>query len=318
MVEVYQERFTSSGSRQRRPWLRMFLVGLALWVISVVATFSTGNPNLIPTIVLLGSFLVPVTFVTWAFERHATGELTPGLVLQTFVVGGVLGVVAASLLEAYLLYPSAWLFVGVGLIEEAVKLAVLGLLTRHLVVKSVRDGMILGAAVGFGFAAFESAGYAFMALFTVDGLSLMQVVQTEVLRGLLAPVGHGLWTAILGGVLFSVSNREHFAITGRLVLAFLGVSLLHALWDSMHGIALYLTLLLTVGEQYQPTPHGWLVHPTSEQLALMPITEWTGLAVISALGIGWLVAEWRSAKHRPAAALRPSRMAWHVPIHHEA
>jgi len=318
MVEAYQERVASSGSRHRRSWRRIFLVGLALWVISVVATFSTGNPNLIPTVVLLGSFLVPVTFVIWAFERRATGELTPSLLLQTFVVGGVLGIVAASLLETYLLYPSAWLFMGVGLIEEAVKLTALGLLTRHLVVKSVRDGMILGAAVGFGFAAFESAGYAFTALFTVDGLSLMQVVQTEVLRGLLAPVGHGLWTAILGGVLFSASNREQFAITGRLVLAFLGVSLLHALWDSMHGIALYLTLLLTVGEKFRPTPHGWLVHPTSEQLALMPVMEWGGLAVISALGISWLVAEWRSAKRRPPTALRPSRMAWLVPIHPRA
>jgi hypothetical protein len=86
----------------------------------------------------------------------------------------------------------------------------------------------------------------------------------------------------------------------------------------MHGIALYLTLLLTEGEKYQPTPHGWLVDPTSEQLTLMPVTEWVGLAVISALGIGWLVAEWRSAKRRPIAAVRPSRMAWHVPTQHGA
>jgi RsiW-degrading membrane proteinase PrsW (M82 family) len=110
--------------------------------------------------------------------------------------------------RATLLHPSPWLFLGVGLIEEAAKLAALAFLTRGLAVMSVRDGMILGAAVGFGFAAFESAGYAFTALFTVDGLSLMQVVQTEVLRGLLAPVGHGLWTAILGGVLFSASPRD--------------------------------------------------------------------------------------------------------------
>src|SRR5205823_22607 len=164
-----------------------------------------------PTIVLLGSFLVPVTFVAWAFERRDTGEITAGLVLSTFVTGGVLGVLAASVLEAYLLHPSPWLFFGVGLIEEAAKLVVLMALTRHLATKSVRDGMILGAAVGFGFAAFESAGYAFTALFTVDGLSLMQVVQTELLRGLLAPVGHGLWTAIVGGVLFSASTRHHFA-----------------------------------------------------------------------------------------------------------
>jgi RsiW-degrading membrane proteinase PrsW (M82 family) len=49
--------------------------------------------------------------------------------------------------------------------------------------------MILGAAVGFGFAAFESAGYALVALFTVDGRSIVQLVRTELIRGLLAPVG---------------------------------------------------------------------------------------------------------------------------------
>jgi RsiW-degrading membrane proteinase PrsW (M82 family) len=293
----------------------MFLVGLILWLVSVITTFITGNPNLIPTVVLLGSFLVPVTFVAWAFERRDTGELTPGLLLSTFVVGGVLGVVAASVLEAYLLHPSPWLFVGVGVIEEAAKLAALALVTRGLIVKSVRDGMILGAAVGFGFAAFESAGYAFTALFTVDGLSLMQVVQTEVLRGVLAPVGHGLWTAILGGVLFSASGRDQFALTGRLLLSFVGVTLLHALWDSMHQLALLLTLLLTEGESYQPTPHGWLVQPTAAQLREMTTFEWGGLALVAAVGIGWLMAEWWGARRRPESVPAPARMAWRVPIH---
>nr|BFE70009.1 hypothetical protein GCM10020092_033100 [Actinoplanes digitatis] len=54
----------------RRMWLRIFLVGMALWTATVVVIFLTGNLNLIPTLVLLGSFLVPVTFVAWAFERR--------------------------------------------------------------------------------------------------------------------------------------------------------------------------------------------------------------------------------------------------------
>src|SRR5690242_2217876 len=137
---------------RRRPWLRVFVSGLALWLLTVLVTFLTGNPNLVPTLVLLGSFLVPVTFVIWAFDRRDTGEIDAGLVLNTFVTGGVLGVLAASLLESYLLHPSPLLFFGVGLIEEGVKLAALAWLTRHLRTKSVRDGMILGASVGFGFA----------------------------------------------------------------------------------------------------------------------------------------------------------------------
>lgn len=294
-----------------RPWLRMFLVGLALWLGAVVVTFLTGNPNLIPTVVLLGSFLVPVTFVAWAFGRRDTGELTPELLFTTFVTGGVLGVLGASVLETYLLHPSPWLFLGVGLIEEFVKLAALAVLTRRLAVKSVRDGMILGASVGFGFAAFESAGYAFTALFTVDGLSLVQVVQTEVLRGVLAPLGHGLWTAIVGGVLFSRSGRAHFALTLRVLLAYLGVSVLHALWDSMHTIALTLTLRLTEGEQYRRTAKGWIVEPTELQARLFPVLEWGGLALVSAIGIAWLVAMWRSARRAPE---RVGPVGWRVPI----
>ncbi|MGH3748001.1 MAG: PrsW family intramembrane metalloprotease [Micromonosporaceae bacterium] len=288
-----------------RPW-RMFLVGLGLWIAAVIVTFLTHNPNLIPTVVLLGSFLVPVTFATWAFARRDTGELTSVLLLRTFVAGGVLGVLAVSVLEAYLLHPSPWLFGGVGLIEEAVKLGALVLLTRDLRVKTMRDGMILGAAVGFGFSAFESAGYAFTALFTVDGLSLMQVVQTELLRGLLAPVGHGLWTAILGGVLFATARNNGFTINGKLILAYLGVSGLHALWDSMHNIALIVTLLLTEGEQYRPTPNGWLVQPSPEQVGLFSVLEWTGLGVISVIGIGWLVTLWRRAP-------RAGRAMWQSP-----
>jgi protease PrsW len=63
-------------ANQARPWLRIFVVGFLLWLATVLVTFTTRNANLIPTLVLLGSFLVPVTFVAWAFERRDTGELT--------------------------------------------------------------------------------------------------------------------------------------------------------------------------------------------------------------------------------------------------
>lgn len=139
---------------RKRIWTRMLGTGLMLWSLTVVTTYLTANPTLLPTLVLLGSFLVPVSFVAWAFVRRVTGEVTAALVFKTFVVGGVLGVLAASLLERYLLRPSAVLFVGVGLVEEAVKLVALAVLTRGLQAKTPQDGMILGACVGLGFSAF--------------------------------------------------------------------------------------------------------------------------------------------------------------------
>jgi RsiW-degrading membrane proteinase PrsW (M82 family) len=152
----------------------------------VLITFVTRNANLVPTIILLGSFLVPVAFVTYAFG-HADRVVTAQRIFTAFVYGGVLG---ASVPEAaFLRQPSGPAHLGVGLIEEAVKLAALWLLARRLPRYTMRDGIMLGAAVGFGFAAFESAGYAFNALFTSTGPSLMNLVESEALRGILAPVG---------------------------------------------------------------------------------------------------------------------------------
>lgn len=70
--------------------------GLVLWVATVVVTFITSNANLVPTFILLGSFLVLVTFVAYAFV-HGDQILTAQRVLTAFVYGGVLG---ASVLEA--------------------------------------------------------------------------------------------------------------------------------------------------------------------------------------------------------------------------
>jgi PrsW family intramembrane metalloprotease len=120
-----------------------------------------------------GQLLIPVAFVTYAFG-HADQVVTAQRIFTAFVYGGVLGVLGASVLEAaFLRQPSVPTYLGVGLIEEAVKLAVLWLLALRLPRYTMRGGIVLGAAVGFGFAAFESAGYAFNALFTASGPSLM-------------------------------------------------------------------------------------------------------------------------------------------------
>jgi RsiW-degrading membrane proteinase PrsW (M82 family) len=230
-----------TASRRWR-WLIVFLVGLVLWIASIVVTAITRNTNLIPTDVLLGSFLVPVTAVIWNFDHDVDSALSGQRIFVTFVVGGVLGVLAASLLESPLDQQSFLTYVAVGFIEEAVKFAALLGAAVGLQRYTTRDGIVLGATVGFGFAALESAGYAFNALFTVHGLSLGSLVATEALRGLLSPLGHGLWTAIVGGALFHASSRGgRLRVTGGVIGAYLLVSVLHGLWDSMRGIALILT-----------------------------------------------------------------------------
>ena len=283
-------------ARHRRAWVRIFLGGLGLWLAAVAVTFLTGNPNLVPTVILLGSFLVPVTFVAYAFEHRASDRLTEHTIFVGFVYGGVLGVLGASLLEVPIAGSGSPLtFVGVGLIEELCKLAALWWIARRLGTYQVRDGIVLGAAVGFGFAAFETAGYAFNALFTIHGLSLAGLVETEVLRGILTPVGHGLWTGILGGVLFHTARGGRLRLTGSLVGWYLVVSALHAFWDAARGIAALLVLVLTSGSQSDAMALGRVAAPTSQQVHLFTTLTWTFLAVDAIVGLALL---WVWARRR--------------------
>ena len=194
------------GHRWR--WLLVFFSGFVLWILAVLATGLTRNPNLIPTVIFVGSFLIPATAVIYYLDHLPSPTVSAQRVFIAFLYGGVLGVLAASLLEAWLLQDGPLVYVGVGLIEEFAKVLALLLISVGIQRYTARDGIVLGAAVGFGFAALESSGYALIALFTPHGLSLTNLVFAEVLRGILAPVGHGLWTGILGGALFAAASRS--------------------------------------------------------------------------------------------------------------
>ncbi|KQX53666.1 hypothetical protein ASE09_06205 [Streptomyces sp. Root66D1] len=271
-------------------WKRCLWGGLALWVLTAVVTYTTENTTLLPTLILLGSFLVPAVFVLWAYERHGR-DLGVPVILGCFVTGGVLGVLGASVMEYYLLHPSLWMFLGVGLIEEAVKLAALMFVVRrHPQLRGVRAGIVLGGSVGFGFAAFESAGYAFNAAVTMDGIDLRALLETEILRGLLAPFGHGLWTAVAGGVLLAFRRPDgRFRFTWPVIGTYLGVAVLHALWDSMHGIALWLVLQLTTTSLDRSLfAQGYLPQPTDQQQHLFTLFSVGGLVLVTLAGLLWL------------------------------
>jgi protease PrsW len=174
---------------------------------------------------------------------------------------------------------------------------------RRLTQYSLHDGLVVGAAVGFGFGAMESSGYALVSMFTPNGLSLANLIDTEVLRGILAPLGHGLWTGILGGVLFEEASGGRLRFTLKVIGAYLLVALLHALWDSMRGIALVIATILTglTVVQRQDLRLGMPLQPTPEQVQVFSLTEFIGMGVLSIVGLAILVHLWR--KREPFAGV---------------
>ncbi|MEA2636938.1 MAG: protease PrsW [Chloroflexota bacterium] len=220
-----------------------------MWLAAFAVARVTHNIILLPTIVLIGSFVVPVTAVVWYLDHDPSPALSPRRILAAFIIAGVFGVLGASLLEYWLVSVGFLGSLEVGLIEEAVKgvfivVVALGIRPFH-----VRDGMVLGATVGFGFAALESSGYALASLFVVQGgqlyLSLTSVVITELIRGVLSPFGHGMWSAILGGAIFAAAARRgRLSPSGTVLVAYLGVSVLHGAFDSINGVLGYVMVSL--------------------------------------------------------------------------
>jgi protease PrsW len=217
----------------RRGWVQIFVGGLIMLCLVEWALVATGNPNYISSVIVLGAFLVPVTFVSYLLERLPSWDVPLRPVVICFVWGGVLGVVVAGVLEYDVARRLGVLpTLGIGLIEEAAKLIVP--LVFYFVGRycSEAAGIVLGVASGMGFAAFETMGYGFVSLLASRGnLGLVDVVL--LIRGLTAPAGHATWSGLICAVLWRERLRA-----GRPVLnlqvggAFLIAVILHALWDT--------------------------------------------------------------------------------------
>jgi RsiW-degrading membrane proteinase PrsW (M82 family) len=231
---------------RRWSWLLVLLVGAALFALVRHAIVSTGNPNLVPSLILLGAAVVPAAFVVFIAGRRLVFDVGAGTVALTAQVGGVVGVVTAGLLEYGTLKRLGVLpMVGVGLIEEFAKLlvpAALFLLVRRY--SHPADGLLLGVASGAGFAILETMGYAFVVLLQSRG-NLGVVDNVLFVRGILSPAAHMAWTGIAAAALWDAgAHRWRGSAALRFLAAFVAVVALHTAWDALGSTAAYVVVSL--------------------------------------------------------------------------
>jgi protease PrsW len=148
-------RAPSPGVRVgRRAWLPTLLLGGALFVGDERVLVSTGDPDLVPSAILLGALLVPLAFLVLVDGRRLPRDVPAGVPWTSTLLSGVVGTIVAGVLEFRTLQGlGALSMLGVGLIEESAKLVVPLLVLLLLPYRRPADGLLLGVASGAGFAA---------------------------------------------------------------------------------------------------------------------------------------------------------------------
>jgi protease PrsW len=284
--------------RKTHPWRHVLAWGLVLWGAATVTLALTEDLILLPSVVLIGSFLVPVATIFWFVEHRGATELDEGRLLTAFFVAGVLGMICSAAMEIWLvphrLLPNLW----VGLIEEAAKGVGIYVMARGLRRYDVRDGVLLGTVVGLGFGAFESAGYTLSYGLHNGEISLHRMISEELLREVIAPFCHGIWSGLLGTAIFATRRRGRYFSVG-ILLTYLAVALLHTIWDSASNAAVIFTVLVSGQEELGSLSPRNLPFPADVTPQwLFGVFQWTLMIIVASIGVLWVRRHWHPASAR--------------------
>lgn len=218
-----------------RPWLfsRVFVISLFVYAMLYLCALLFGNPYALEGLILIGAFAVPVALIVFFFEANVPRNISIFSVIELFFVGGVAAIVVTLFLYQFVTinHLSAITAIIIGIIEESGKLIIAALFIRQMRVSYILNGLLIGAVIGAGFAAFESAGYALTYLMSAPAL-FQHIIFT---RAWSSVGSHAIWTAIsAAGLLIAKKDRPFSAALFRDThfLQFFAVAIaLHAVWD---------------------------------------------------------------------------------------
>jgi len=221
-----------------QPWLffRLVTVSIILFYAFVIAYYAFENINLVPGLIFCGSFAVPISTLFLFFELNIRRNIPLWQVMRLVFFGGILSMFIALFLFANTeTLSNAFGASAAGIVEEPAKLGALLILMRGERIKKypyILNGLLLGAAVGCGFAAFESAGYALnIGLYSVD-----KMIDNIQIRGILSPFAHIVWTAVSGAAMWRVLKGGDFKLKllqkNEFKTPFIVIVICHFIWNS--------------------------------------------------------------------------------------
>ncbi len=235
-------------------WVGALLVVLALGLVAYLVTFLGVVASVVGAVLAL----LPLLGVLWVVRLIDRWEPEPPRLLAVALAWGGIASVAIALGVDFVLLVlfgpdtdavSAAMssVVQAPIVEEIAKglgvLLILWIGRRHF--DGPVDGIVYGAMVGAGFAFTENILY-FADSLTAGGVG--QVTVTFVLRGILSPFAHVMFTAATGfAVGLSVRRgRRGGHVFGPWVGGVAAAILLHAVWNGSAAFADFLALYVTL------------------------------------------------------------------------
>ncbi|GAA4779257.1 PrsW family intramembrane metalloprotease [Microbacterium gilvum] len=238
-AEAHLPRVPVPTRKGRGTWIWVWGV-LALLLIGLVAYFTSAlgaAASVVGLVVALVPFAVVVSAMLWV-DRW---EPEPRSLIVFALAWGAIAAVGFALLfdlGVQLVLPRSPVLDIVGtvvqapIVEELAKGAglLLVLVMGRRAFDGPVDGVVYGALVGAGFAFTENIQY--FAVSVIDG-GAASLTWTFVLRGLLSPFAHAMFTAVTGFALGLAVRRGARAgsILASWLIGLLGAMALHGLWN---------------------------------------------------------------------------------------
>ncbi|HBC4317716.1 TPA: PrsW family intramembrane metalloprotease [Staphylococcus aureus] len=226
-----------------KPWLfsRVFIAFtvtfIGLWVMA--AFFN--NTNAIPGLIFIGALTVPLSGLFFFYESNAFKNISIFEVIIMFFIGGVFSLLSTMVLYRFVVFSDQFERFGsltffdaflVGLVEETGKALIIVYFVNKLKTNKILNGLLIGAAIGAGFAVFESAGY-ILNFALGENVPLLDIVFT---RAWTAIGGHLVWSAIVGAAIVIAKEQHGFEfkdiLDKRFLIFFLSAVGLHGIWDT--------------------------------------------------------------------------------------
>lgn len=234
-------------------WSRVLLVMLAA-LLGCVGLFELCD-NLIALtgIMFIGAMAIPIAMLAFFFEINIPRNISFAEIISVCFVGGICSVLAIYFAANFDLLDKSGIgdlipSMLTGLIEETAKVVVIAFIMAQrkkndLILKRGRNfifnGLLIGAAVGAGFALFETAGFALLAwegYFGFEAHMVAGVYEVLIIRGLLAFGCHTAWAAAEGAALALCEGEKGYNSAQLWDPRFLVVAVLcaacHTLWSA--------------------------------------------------------------------------------------